>query len=469
MKRLLIQGNSVRLTAVALLLAVSGAGCHIIQTAAEVPAQAVRTVAPVPKKEPEFGPVEVQNMLMRFADEFSARMAFGIDKLRRGTNALDRAEGLRWKLAFGSSTCSIASGPNAIANLLDMTVFVIEARMSLEEYWQPKFFGDSARDVLESCRAAEAEVWQYVGKVLTPDQQTAFREAIREWHSKNAQPEDLLVVRTVGLALQAVQVNRADSAKRANLFGLLMLDPLAGLDPARREIASTRLFAERALFVAQRMPTLLRWQAELLSAEALGQPAVERMTAAAAQIASSADRFTRLAEQLPGQVSAERAAILEALESQERELLPVLGEARQTLAAGSQLSAELNTTLGAFDGVLRRLGVGEPDENPASETNSALFRIQDYGDAAARLEAAARQLTELLETFDRTLGENSRAQLAAQISPVVQQARDSSKGVIDYAFQKGLLFVAAVLLASLIHLVVAARLRGEGRGRKTGG
>ena len=51
--------------------------------------------------------------------------------------------------------------------------------------------------------------------------------------------------------------NQADT-KGDSVFSLFQVDPLSGLDPAVREIAQTRLFAERALFVAQKMPMLLR-------------------------------------------------------------------------------------------------------------------------------------------------------------------------------------------------------------------
>jgi len=203
---------------------------------------------------------------------------------------------------------------------------------------------------------------------------------------------------------------------------------------------------------------LLRWQTQLLSVDALEQPALQQWAAALTEIAASADRFTRAAEQLPAQLSAEREAIVKALQSQESALMPVLGEARQTLAAGAQLSAALNTTLASFDGVLKRLGVGEPARDGASETNSAPFRIQDYGLVAAQLEEAAKQLTELLRTFDQTLGANSRSQLAAQVGPVVQQAQAEGKSLADYVFWRALLFVAIVLLAALGYRFLALRM-----------
>jgi hypothetical protein len=54
-------------------------------------------------------PVDVQETLLRFADEFSTRMIIGAEKLRRGTNALDPAQLLRWKIAYGT-------GPGAASN-----------------------------------------------------------------------------------------------------------------------------------------------------------------------------------------------------------------------------------------------------------------------------------------------------------------------------------------------------------------
>ncbi len=438
------------------LIATLAAGCRLVQTAADVPGQAVRTVTPGAKEQAGADPVEVQQNLMRFADEFASRMTLGVEKLRHGTNALGSAENLRWKIAFGTAACSIVSGPNAIANLMDMTVFVTETRLSLEEYWSPKVFGESALTLLENCRTSEAEIWRSTDKVLKPEQQVALREAIQAWHLQNSKPENLLVARAVGLAMQVAQVNRADATKPGSLFSLFMLDPLSNLDPTRREIAQARLFAERALFVAQKMPTLLRWQTELLSVNALEQPALQQWAATASQIAVSADRLTRVAERLPQQVSVEREEIVQALQSQEGALRPLLADARQTLAAGEQMATSLNATLAAFDGVLKRLGVGEPKAAGTPATNAEPFRIQDYGQAAAQLESAARQLTVMLQTFDQTLGANSRSQLAEQLGPAVQQAQAGGREIVDYAFEKGVIFVAVVLLAALIYRLLAA-------------
>ena len=132
-------------------------------------------------------------------------------------------------------------------------------------------------------------------------------------------------------------------------------------------------------------------------------------------------------------------------QSQEESLTPLVAEVRQTLAAGSQMSTSLNTTLTTFDALMKRFGVGETNRVAAAKTNAQPFRIQDYGQTAVQLEAAAKQLTELLRTLDQTLGSTNLSQLSAQVGPMVQDAQTSGKEVVDYAFKKTILLVAILL------------------------
>jgi hypothetical protein len=384
-------------------------------------------------------------------------MVVGVDKLQRGTNALAPAEVLKWKIAIGTETCSIASGPNAVADLLDLTVFVTLTRMALEEHWQPKVFGDSAQPMLEGCRNVETEIWRYAGTVLRPQQQAELRQSIEVWHRQNPNPEDVLAARAMSFASQVAKANQADT-KADSVFSLLQVDPLSGLDPAVREIAQTRLFAERALFVTQRMPVLLRWQTELLSVNAVEMPTVQQLVTNSTQISASVERFAAVAEKLPGELSAEREEILKALQSQENKLTPLVNEVRQTLTAGSQMSTSLNTTLTTFDALMKRFGVGETNNASPPSTNTEPFRIQDYGQTAVQLEGAARQLTELLHTLDQTLGSTNLLQLSAQVAPAVQQAQTGGREIVNYAFWKGILLVVIALLAALIYRFLSSRL-----------
>jgi hypothetical protein len=422
-----------------------------MQTAVNVPGQTVRAITPGKQDKNIADPVEVQQQLLRFADEYSTRMVIGVDKLRRGTNAPDPAEILKWKIELGTETVSIAAGQNAVADLLDMTVFVTMMRTALEERWQPEVFGESARPMLESSRNGETEIWRLVGTILTPEQQAELRRSIDVWHSQNPLPESVLAVSSLGIASQLAEASKDNAVKPGSVFSLLKVDPLSGLDPAVREIAQTRMFAERALFVTQKMPMLLRWQTELLSINTVEMPAVQQVVSNSTQIAASVDRFAAVAEKLPNQVSTEREEILKALQSQEK-------DAASLMTAGTQMSDSLNTTLTTFDALMERFGVGETNNAAPPATNSRPFNIQDYTATAAQLAVTAQQLTELLVTLDQTLGSTNLAKLSAQIGPVVQQAQTGGKEIVDYAFWKSILLVAIVLLAALIYRFLVTRL-----------
>jgi hypothetical protein len=448
--------------ALGFLFLVLMAGCRLVQTAADVPAQTIRSVTPGKNKE-TVDPVEVQQALFRSADEFIARMIVALEPLEYGTNAIANAQTLRWKIAFGSETTSIASGPNLIANVLDLTVFFTVTRSTLEERPQVEAFGDSAQLVLDACRNAETNLWRMVTNLLTKEQETELRGAIETWHRENPQPQILLTPRAVGFTSQIQKSSSSGIAASDSVFNLLKLDPLSSLDPAVRELTQTRLFADRALFVAQKMPFLLRWQTELLTINTVNLPPLVQFITNSSLMAASVDRFVDVAETLPSQLSSEREAIVHALEAQEKNLSPLIKEVRQTLEVGTGMSTSLNTTIATFDALMKRFGIGEIKTNSPPKTNSEPFRIQDYAQTASQLEEAARQLTELLVKFEQTLGSTNLTTLPAQFSPVIQQAESSGKNVADYTFWKCILLIFMVFVFALVYRFIVARLLAPSR------
>lgn len=445
------------LLGVGVLLVALGAGCGMVHRVATVGGSTTQAVTHGKEDKPAVDPVELQQTLMRFADEFSARVIVSSEKLRRGGKPLDRVELLRWKIIAGSQAWSIASGPNAFANLLDMTVFVTLTRMTVEQQWEPRGYGESAAPMLETTRATEAEIWRIAATVLNPEQQAELRKAIEEWRAQNPDPAAVVYGRAVGLAAQLTKESQPGLNPLGSVFQLLMLDPLSGLDPATREIAQTRLWGDRALYVAQRMPSMLRWQAELLSFNTADLPEVQQLLANSTQLAASLERFTRVAEQLPKQASTERETILEAVQSEREAILKALqsegknltalaSQVKEGLTAGSQMAVNLDNAIKTFDTMMAHLKSGPP-----SKEDSAPFRIQDYTQAAAQIETASQKLTDLFRTFDQTVG-----------SPNLAKAQAGGKEVVDYAFEQAVRLIAigcgAVFVTLLIYRIVGARL-----------
>src|SRR6202043_1542549 len=108
-------------------------------------------------------------------------------------------------------------------------------------------------------------------------------------------------------------------------------------------------------------------------------------------------------------------------------------------------------------------GGGKQKRGGPPPANAVPFRIQDYTQSAAQIEAMAGRLTELLGMLDRTMGSSNLAQFSAQVGPVVQQAQTGGKEVVDYAFWKGILLVVIVLVAALIYRFLVTRLLLPGK------
>jgi hypothetical protein len=161
-----------------------------------------------------------------------------------------------------------------------------------------------------------------------------------------------------------------------------------------------------------------------------------------------------VAEQLPGQVSAEREAILNALQSQEKNLAPLVNDVRETLTAGTQMSTSLNTTLGTFTGLMKLFGVGQPTTNSVPDTNSPPFNILDYGKTAERVGAMAKDINTLVTTVNQSV---------PQVDRLSQNATAEAQKVVDRAFRLGLVLIAVLLigavLASLVYRFFAEKLK----------
>lgn len=448
-------GRWVPVLGLALTLALGG--CKVMQTAVNAPGEAVRAITPGQKGKPTANPVEGQQALLRFADEYAMRMVSGVDGLRRGSNALARAETLQTKIALASETFFIASGPNALANLLDMTIFVTGTRMALEDHFLPTVFGESARPMLEFSRNAEPQIWRLAESVLTPEQTAELRQTIETWHRQNPLRDSVVAKRVFGFAAQVAGASQANAPRPGSVFSLLNVDPLADMEPAVRELAQTRLFAERALFVSQKLPLLLRWQTELLTVNAVELPAVAQLVTNSTQIAAAVERFATVAEKLPGQIKVEREETLKALEAQESKLTPLVNEVRQSLAAGSQMSTSLNTTITTFDALMKRFGVGEPSTNAPSDTNSPPFNILDYARTAEQLTVLAAQLDALIKDAGSTLDSPALDKRLRDLNAVSERARADAKSVLNHAFLLGAGLILLSFACALTYRRIVSR------------
>ncbi len=151
-------------------------GCRLVQDIADAPGNTVRTIAPA-KRGKVLDPVVLQHALMRFADDFAGRILVASESLPP-VGEVSLADIQEWRIGTQMNTWSTAAGPNAVGSLFDLVAMVTVMKLNIEEYWVPTVFGDQAKVLLESVRAAETEIWRIASEVLTPGQIESLREEI---------------------------------------------------------------------------------------------------------------------------------------------------------------------------------------------------------------------------------------------------------------------------------------------------
>jgi hypothetical protein len=456
-----------------LLTALMLTGCRVVQGTLRMPGQVVQAVTPGSQSRTVDLAV-LQRDLQRFADEYAERTTSALDSYARNVGTAEaRRQALRWKVTVNSAVITIVTGPNPQVNLLDCLALATLTRMALEEITERTDHGPAFGPWLAVSHTLEAYAWDHLAaRAFSGEQIQELRDVIQRWWELNPAGHLTFFARPLE-ARSLIYETGQPTSRPGSVFALVGLDPTAGLDPAVRELTSTRLLAERFMFMAQRMPSLLRWHLELLADDLLQEENIAQWLTKTAQLIDSAERISRAVEavsvtvtELPDRITAERQAILEAIKVQEETLGELAVVVSQTLAAGEGMSTSVNTTLTTFDALMERFGVGiPPAANPPAASSEESFRILDYAHTATQLEAAARQLTVLLETLDQTLDSTNLAELSTQVGMAVEQAQTGGREVVDYAFWRAILLVLAVLVAALIYRWTAARLTYATRSR----
>ncbi|MGJ0429424.1 hypothetical protein [Methylobacter sp.] len=434
-----------------LILVLGMSGCNLLKNTLELPEKGISSMFLLNQENEAPDPVELQSQLLRFADNSIETLNLAIGQLQEEDDkAARRRTLLQRRITTTNDILAIATGANTYANLLDMVIFASLNRMNVEDYWMPTFYGKSVKPYLIASQEVEKGIWQIASKTLKEEQLSELRTAIKAWHEQHPNVRSPRDLESFGFASEAAEIDRSSSPRiTSSVFNLLAIDPLAGLDPATRELANTRLFAERGLFLARHMPILIRWETELLTIHTAEMPEMEKLLANTTQLSESADRFSQTAERLPGFISTERQQIVQALDAHQPGLISLAVQAEKALDAGRQMSNASTATLKSFQDVVRQL------QASSSSPNTEPFRINDYTAAAAQINATAQDLVKLLQAFNQTLVSGKFGELSTQLDALSWQAQARGKELVDYSFRK-ILFLGLILVAFACGIVLAS-------------
>jgi len=433
-------------------LILAGAGCSHLPFR---PAQSGATVATVAGT--SLTVPELESEVMRYADGYVSSVSHSADEAAKLAGTRDaRVAALRWKLDQATAAYLDATGQNPVWNALDMVVLTTVSRMVLEDRSTGDPFGPAVEPLLTTYRRLEASAWGLADEFLTPGQHQELENLIAEWRQQNPHERSLGAVRFREFSLTLGKAAQPNRIKPTSIFSLLKIDPLAGLDPTTIAIEQTRELADRAVAYAERMPTLIRWQAELLTYQLAEQPDAKQLLGDASRASRSMAQIGDTAEGLPALVdeqrkaaidqffagvSAEREAILKGMAAQEPRFRDLLGQTRETLNAGTGMANSLDATVKSLDAFIRYVSPPESKTAAAVAPAGKPFNVLDYGKSAGEVGGMARDLNELLRSVNQT---------APQLANMSRQAGDDLKRVVDHAFWRGLILIGTLLVGSVM-------------------
>lgn len=416
----------------------------------------------------------LQAEVMRFADHYATAVAQAADEFRQRVPTSEaRTAAQTWKLGQSTAAFIDAANPSPVVNALDMVVLATLSRTVQEDYWVGSAFGEPARPLLETHRQLEREAWSIAEGFLSSAQQQELRALIAAWRAKNPDQRYVGQTRLRDFAESIGELPPSDKSKPGSIFSLFKVDPLAGLEPSTRAIEQARLLAERSAFYLQRLPTLLSWQAELLSYQLVTTPESKQILADTDRLTKSTEVFAKTAEQLPQLVNDQREAAIKqlldglaveranftaSLAADDMKLRATIIEMRQTIEAGTDLSKSLDTTIKSLDTLMVRFDPGPKGSAAATAPAGRPFDILDYAATAKEVTVALQQLNTAIASIDKTV-------------PQVQHASETFERAGNRLLNRFFLIGAGLIVLLLGGAVIAALFyrRLTGKSKSSGG
>jgi hypothetical protein len=387
--------------------------------------------------------MELQEDLMRFAQMFIRRFKLEIYQLE----SQDASNAVRFGLSNAelnivNGLLNIATGPDAVVNLLDMVILVTLGRMAVEKSWEPKVLGENKGRLPEFFRQMEKEIWAIAGKVLIPRYQKELRNLIRRWRKLHPYQ---FYIGGVGFDSFADMLKDSDF-KDAGKRGFLLPE----MNEATRSVDEVRNLAERFAFFIKYFPYITRTSTKTGIYDVLDQPEtiqllsdINRLTTAfesigltakqlpdrldhvldkpeTIQLLSDISRLTAAidgigltAKQLPDRLSMEREKLMDDLLKSEKKIRALSGDIRKTLATGDKMAVSTNEAAVSINQAA--ISIDKLMKRIHARSKPGSFKIMEWFETFHEVSEAANQAQVLVAAVDKLLTDHGLEQRVPQL------------------------------------------------------
>ena len=369
---------------------------------------------------------ELQATLMSYADIFSTAMgqiALSLKESELPTEV--RTQVLTDLANTVVSVYTNAAVQDPFIGLLNTAVIISFGKMIYEQHWQKKY-GASLDGVVKVIGKLEKEIWETVSQVLNAEQKNDLRNMILERRKENPDLLDFAQLRFKDIASLRKESTLESKVKSGGF--------LAPVSDATKQIEETRQLAERAMFLATRLPLTAGVFMDVWLSQWLVNPDVKDLTTDLKKMSTSAHELTALVEKLPDQVqqigtttvdqvmdriAIERQHLVRDLGAEQQRLSGLIKQFHETVNAGEALITSL-------DGLAERSGLS-PD-NPLS------FDMDVYKKTVEEMRGAATEMTSLVEALNQLAASPEMQKWLPFMKNGIEQFTGESRKIINHVF-----------------------------------
>jgi len=202
---------------------------------------------------------QLQQHVQRQASQFCERIMQAMAPLEESSRREIRDSAMSGCLLYVSSAIEIASGPLPELNLLDLFVFMRLCRDAFESHWIPRLYGELGQEVLTALLKSEHDLADVLDLAFGEGRRSELEVLVDDWNMDNPGQFRVEGVRLDDFAHHAGRGARERSERARGL--------LSSIKSATQSADRALLLAERAIFLGNRMPFLLRLQVRLACRE----------------------------------------------------------------------------------------------------------------------------------------------------------------------------------------------------------
>jgi hypothetical protein len=222
---------------------------------------------------PHVNQIELQEHVERFAGILMERTAQALEPLTQAPVSSSsvsvsvpkrvRYLARRQVALYYTSIVDLATGRFPETNLLDMLVFVELCRGTVEDYWAPEVFGEPGRDLAEALAQSQRDLEELMTSLVGPTHVESVRSLVEAWRRENPKQRRVEMVRIFGVS---ETVGKLATEREKATEGIL-----SSVKSATSAADQALLLSERLLFLATRMPFVVRWQARVGADEVMDE------------------------------------------------------------------------------------------------------------------------------------------------------------------------------------------------------